>query len=259
MFAATLSERAAVLRRRPLLVGEVAIAAVLFVLYDHIRGLAPTRRGAALANADDIVGLERALHLDMEMPFNVWVSAHHTLALASSWYYQLLHLGLTAVVLVLCYWRRPDLYRSARNALVVICALGLLAFWLYPVAPPRLIPGTGFIDTAVATGVASPTSSTTTPDPYAAMPSLHIAWAVWAGIVALLMAQRLAFRLLWASYPLVTALVVVGTGNHYLLDVAAGGALALSALAVTRNAGCHSAQVPGEMVRCASLAGARDG
>ena len=73
---------------------------------------------------------------------------HHNLAIATSSYYQLAHLTVTLVVLCLVYIRRPAVYRAARNALILINVIGLVVFWLYPVAPPRLLPGSGFIDVA---------------------------------------------------------------------------------------------------------------
>jgi hypothetical protein len=212
---------------RPMLLGELAIISVLVFAYDHIRDLADAQRSASVASARRIMDLEQLLHIDVELPVNLWVSAHSWLAEISSWYYQVAHLSITMLVLGWCYWQRPDTYRPARNALVLINLIGLVIFWLVPVAPPRLLPGAGFIDTTIVAGVANAAGSAA--NPYAAMPSLHLAWASWTAIVAILVTRQLWLRVLWLSYPLITTAVVVGTGNHYVLDVIAGIAVTVVA------------------------------
>ena len=215
--------------RRPLFIGELLIVFVLVFAYDRIRDLATSHPRESLANARDLLRWERWAHIDIELPFNAWLSGHHSLADFASWYYQLAHLTVTLLVLLACYGLRPDAYRPARNALLAINAIGLAVFWVYPVAPPRLLPGGGFVDTAVVTGAASASAAS---NPYAAMPSLHIAWAVWTALVALLVVRGRYPRVIWAAYPMLTTVVVIATANHYVLDVVAGFAVALVAVVV---------------------------
>jgi membrane-associated phospholipid phosphatase len=165
---------------------------------------------------------------------NRWLVGHHTLLLITSWWYQLAHLTVTLVVLGLCYLRRPDAYRGARNALVVTNVVGLVVFYLYPVMPPRLLPGGGYVDTVAAAGFGSSHTGPVPADQYAAMPSLHLAWAVWTASVGMLLLARHRARLLWLLYPVVTATAVVVTANHYVLDVVAGVAVAVVALLASR-------------------------
>ncbi len=213
--------------RRPLFIGELLIVVLLVFAYDRIRDLATTRPHQSVVNGRDLLSWERFAHIDIERPFNAWLSGHNSVAELASWYYQLAHLTVTLLVLLGCYALRPDAYRSARNALLAINAIGLAVFWLYPVAPPRLLPGAGFVDTAVVTGAASASAAS---NPYAAMPSLHIAWAIWTGLVALLVVRGRYPRAIWAVYPLLTTVVVIATANHYVLDVAAGLAVAMVAV-----------------------------
>ncbi len=213
---------------RPALLGELAVVFGLVIAYDHIRNLAQSRPLPSAADGARVLDLERLLHLDIERWLNLWLSRHETLAVVASWYYQLLHLSVTMTVLLACYICRPDVYRAARNALVSISVIGLMIFWVFPVAPPRLLPGGGYIDTAVATGVVGlvdPASA----NPYAAMPSLHLAWAVWSAMFAAVLIRRRSVRLFLYAYPVVTTIVVMATANHYLLDAVAGAALALIA------------------------------
>lgn len=216
--------------RRAALSGELAIVAVLVLLYDRIRGLADVRRSVSIHNGMQLLGLEHHLGIDMELPANLWLAAHRQLADVTSWYYQLAHLSVTLVVLVVCYLRRSAIYRSARTALIFINVVGLGVYWAYPVAPPRLLPGRPFVDVTKVTGIAA-ASSTSAPNPYAAMPSLHAAWAIWVAVITLVSATAWWVRLLGLLYPLATVAVIVSTGNHYLLDAVAGAVLAVVATA----------------------------
>jgi hypothetical protein len=219
--------------RRPVLAGELVVVAVLVFCYDRICGLATAHQTVAVRNGEHVLGLEQRLHLDFELAINLWLAAHRHLAWLASWYYQLAHLTVTLLVLLACYWWRPKVYRSARNALVAINTLALIVFWTFPVAPPRLLPGTEYVDITQTTGAAA-AAATSAPDPYAAMPSLHTAWAVWVAIVGWALVRRWWTRALVAAYPAVTVAVIVTTGNHYLLDAVAGGLLAAMATLATR-------------------------
>lgn len=222
----------AVWARRAALPGELVIVAILVFAYDRIRDVAHVRRSLSLHDGNQLLALERHLGINRELPINLWLAAHHTLANLASWYYQLAHLTVTLLVLVVVYVRWPDIYRAARNTLVLINVIGLIVFWVYPVAPPRLLPGRAFIDVTEQTGVAGATN-TAAPDPYAAMPSLHTAWAVWVAVVGLLLVRAWWLRLLCVVHPVLTVAVIVSTGNHYLLDAVAGAAVALVAAAAT--------------------------
>jgi PAP2 superfamily len=213
---------------RPALLGELAVVFVLVVAYDRIRDVAQARPAVSAIDGARVLDAERVLHLDMERWLNLWVSSHENLAVVASWYYQLLHLSVSMAVLLACYVCRPDIYRAARNALVSINLIALMIFWVFPVAPPRLLAGGGYIDTAVATGVGGLVDSASA-NPYAAMPSLHLAWAVWSVMFAAAIIRRRSLRLLLYAYPVVTTVVVMATANHYLLDALAGAALALTA------------------------------
>ena len=220
--------------RRPALLGELIVVVVLVKVYDQVRRLEVARARPALHNANDVLAIERWLHLDLELSGNRWLIGHHTLLLIASWWYQLAHLTVTLVVLGWCYLRRPDAYREARNALVLTNVIGLVVFYLYPVMPPRLLPGAGYVDAVAAAGFGSSHTGPVPADQYAAMPSLHLAWAVWTASVGMLLLARYRVRLLWLLYPLLTAAAVVVTANHYVLDVVAGVAVAVVALLASR-------------------------
>jgi hypothetical protein len=220
---------------RPRLVGELAVVALLVFAYDRVRARAAPRRDVALAHGEAVLHAEQRLHLDWEHTANAWLGAHATLREAAAWWYQLAHLTLSLTVLAWCWLAAPAVYRLARNTLVLTNVVGLIVFAVCPVAPPRLLPGAGFTDSnAVALGtgpVAHPP-----PDQYAAMPSLHLAWATWVALTVWAISAHTrrwrGLRPIGVLHPLITAAVVVASANHYVLDLVAGVALALAARGV---------------------------
>jgi hypothetical protein len=147
--------------------------------------------------------------------------------------YASLHYVITPSVLVWLWLRRPSQYRMARTWLMLSTLVGLVGFTLLPTAPPRLLPGAhSFIDTmaqygswgwwGTGTDASAPHGFGGLTNQYAAMPSLHVGWSLWCGINLFRYGRHRVVRALGLLYPMVTVLVVMGTGNHYLLDAAAG-------------------------------------
>jgi hypothetical protein len=209
-------------------------------LYDAISNLAPLRLHAALGNAWAVLHLEQTLHLDPERSLNRWLAARPTLGLLLSDYYDNAHFIVTLVLLVWLWWRRAELYRPLRNSLVLVNVLGFLVFWLYPVAPPRMLSSYGFTDVVAARhafGDWHAGALASHANQLAAMPSLHIAWAAWCALALWQISRRRWVRVLAVLYPCLTAFAVLATGNHFLLDIVAGlAALALAVLAVAAPA-----------------------
>jgi hypothetical protein len=219
-------------KRSPLWVEALVIGWLCWV-YDAVSNLAPLRLHAALAHGMGALRLERALHLDPELALNHWLAAHHTLGLIASDYYDNAHFVVTLGLLGWLWYRRPDVYRPLRSVLVLINVLGFVVFWLYPMAPPRMLVGVGFQDIVATThafGSWHTGALASDANQLAAMPSLHLAWAVWCTLVLWRLSQRRSVRILAVLYPCLTAVVVLATGNHYLTDVLAG--VATTALAV---------------------------
>jgi hypothetical protein len=221
---------AALARTRPHLLGELLVVLVLLRVYDVARAHAEVRRVAALTHGQAILTLEGWLHLDVEKAANLWVTSQRTLSLVASDLYQFAHVTVTLSVLAFCWLRRPELYRSVRNALVLVNVSGLTVFLLMPVAPPRLLPGGGYVDAVALAGFGTSHGGPVAADQFGALPSLHLAWAVWSTVVVMWMLPRTRWRWLCWAYPALVTTVVVVTGNHYLLDAVAGTAVALAAL-----------------------------
>jgi hypothetical protein len=210
------------------LLGELVIVVALLVVYDRVRSLAAVRSVAAEVHGWAILHLESKLHLRIEPSVNSWLTEHGFLRELSVDYYQYMHVSVALGVLVACYLLRPAAYRSARNALVLTNLVGLVVFAFYPAAPPRLLPGAGFVDSVAQAGFGT-SHGISHADLYGALPSLHLAWATWVAITGFTLTRRRAGRMLFVAYPMCTAFVVVATANHYVLDVLSGVVLGIAA------------------------------
>jgi hypothetical protein len=213
---------------------ELLVAAWLLWIYDQINDLAPLRRLEALHNAANVLAFERSINLSPELSLDHWVVSHATLGLVFSYYYVSAHFFVTFGLLAYMWWKRPAIYRPMRTQLVLINVIGLIVFWRFPVAPPRMLISDGFRDIIAMTRAVGDFHTgglAKDADQYAAMPSLHIAWAAWSSLVAWRLFTSRAIRVLAVLYPFMTAFVVLATGNHFLLDVFAGAAtMALAVL-----------------------------
>jgi membrane-associated phospholipid phosphatase len=202
---------------------ELLVVAWLAWVYDTVNDLAPLREKLALAHGREILGFERSLHIAPELALNRWLVAHQTLGTLLSYYYDNAHFIVTFGLLCWLWWKRADLYRPLRSTLVAINVIGLIVFWLYPVAPPRMLDGfTDVIASSHTLGSWHTGSLAADANQFAAMPSLHIAWAAWCGLVLWRLSPRRWVRTLALLYPSLTAFAVIATGNHYVLDLLGG-------------------------------------
>lgn len=212
--------------------GEALTIAWLCWVYDLITNAAPLRLHAALAHGSDLLSAERTVGIAPERTLDRWLAGHHTLGLIVSDYYDNAHFIVTLGLLGFLWWKRADIYRPLRNALVAVNLVGFAVFWLFPVAPPRMLPG--FVDVVASTGAIGSWHNgalASAANELAAMPSLHMAWAAWCVLAVWRMTPRRWPRGLAAGHAALTAMAVLATGNHYVLDLAGGlAALALAVL-----------------------------
>jgi PAP2 superfamily len=218
-------------RRSPLWI-EVLVIIWLCWLYDAVNNLSPLRLHAALAHAGSLLHFENVWHLNPELTLNAWAAAHRAIALPMADFYDSAHFVVTLGVVALLWWRCPDLYRPLRNSLVLINVIGFVVFWAYPLAPPRMMAGTGFVDVVAVThawGSWRSSAVASQANELAAMPSLHVAWACWTTLALWRILRGKRWRVLAVAYPVMTAVVVMATANHFLLDVVAGVATVFAA------------------------------
>lgn len=208
---------------------ELTLLACLYVAYTLSRVLAANDVTEARERARRLLDVEQMVHIDVESWLNLNTTDVAWLAVTMDYWYTVLHYTVTPAVLVWLYLRRRHQYPLARNALVITSGLGLLGYLSSPTAPPRLMGGSSYVDTLAryaqlgwwSDHASAPAGLGGLTNELAAMPSLHVGWAVW---VAWVLGSRFRGRgrLLLSLYPLGTALTVVCTGNHWVLDCAIG-------------------------------------
>ncbi|GAA3489802.1 phosphatase PAP2 family protein [Streptomyces cremeus] len=216
--------------RRPRIWFEVLLLLVSYWIYSMIRNAVPEQKAKALANADWIWKVENELGIAVEKTINHAVDSVTWLVVGMNYYYATLHFLVTIGVLVWLYRWQPGRYAAARTILFATTGVALVGYYLYPLAPPRLMNGGGFVDTvlvhhtwgSMASGDLKHMSNQ-----YAAMPSMHIGWSTWCGLTIFFLASVPWVRVLGLLYPTLTLVVIVATANHFWLD-AVGGLLCLS-------------------------------
>jgi hypothetical protein len=214
---------------------EIVVVVVLFLSYKLGRVLVEGHVGTAMTNGQNVWDFERLVHLPSESALQASLLGHIWWVRAANCFYAYVHFPATAATLIWLYLKRPAVYLWFRRTLASLTALALVIHALFPLAPPRMLAAAGLVDTGHVYGPSvygSPTSDTLS-NQYAAMPSLHVGWALTVAI-ALIAATRSRWRWLWLAHPVLTLLVVVVTGNHYWVDAAAAvGLLALVLAVVT--------------------------
>jgi hypothetical protein len=202
----------------------VLLGLALFALYVVVRALeSPARRAAAEHHGRDLLAVERHLHIDLERWLNHGLAPHHVLSTLADYEYAWTYI-LSALALLTWVWvRRPDLWRPTRDSFVVLNLIAIATFALYPTAPPRMLADEGFVDTVRRGATVGSWGSglVDTANQLAAMPSLHIGWALWVSAVLARITARRSVQVLSAVHVLLTAYVVMATANHYLLDALA--------------------------------------
>ena len=218
-------------------IAEVAAVAAFYLTYSVVRnafGSAAVDPGVALRNAQWLIEAERSVGLFFEPALQRLVIDNTTLIWLSNVFYGSFHFVVTAVVLAWLFIRHPSDYRRGRNSLAVTTGLAILGFSLFPVMPPRLLGDCGplggcssprLVDTIAEVGglwsfdsgvVASMSNQ------YAAVPSLHIAWALWCALVVHPRVRSSVLRAMAVLYPIVTLVTTMITANHFWLDAAVG-------------------------------------
>nr|WP_079082980.1 bifunctional glycosyltransferase 87/phosphatase PAP2 family protein [Streptomyces antibioticus] len=221
---------------RPNLLLELLLIRVTYAAYQKVRlaatgGTNSEGRARAEEHGQQILDIERWLHIDIEHWANHAVVQVDWLRNFFDFYYTSFHFVVPLTVLGVLYWRRPADYRWARASLGFATLLALVGFWLYPLAPPRLMPSLGVIDTVHGVqDFSKPDYGTLTAltNQYAAMPSLHFGWSLWCGVVIAIVAPKWWLKPLGLLHPFFTVTAIVATGNHWVLD-AVGGAVVVSA------------------------------
>ncbi|MGW3090550.1 phosphatase PAP2 family protein [Streptomyces sp. NPDC001108] len=211
--------------RRPRVWFEILLVAASYWLYSLVRNAVPEQRAEALRNADRIWSAERRLGIAVEQSVNHAVNSVTWLIVSMNYYYATLHFVVTVCVLVWLFHRHPGRYAAARLTLFAATGAALLGYYLYPLAPPRLMAGGHFVDTVLVHhtwGSMASGNFKNMSNQYAAMPSMHIGWSLWCGLTVFALVSAPWARILALLYPALTLAVIVSTANHFWLDALGG-------------------------------------
>ncbi|MBD3944089.1 phosphatase PAP2 family protein [Nocardioides ganghwensis] len=227
------------LRRAPGLRGvlvEVGVVGAALLVNLLARRLTLDDFDVAVAHAHSLLSLQESLHLDWEHAAQDSVEAVPWLATVASWFYVWGYLPVVALALVVLFVRRPRDYAFLRNALLAGGIVGLPAYVLWPLAPPRLTD-LGYTDTISTSAVDAAARPVGIANEIAAMPSFHVGYLVVVCAVVWQLSRSLLLRTWCVLHPLVMCWVVLATANHWVLDLPAGVLLAVVGLGAARWVG----------------------
>ena len=206
---------------------QIVLFCGAYYVYRIVRGIVDDRVATAFANAREIVSIERGLHLFVEPDIQRFARAHEWLIDASSWMYVNSHFVVTTVTLAWIYLRRNERFYFVRNMFMVAMGLALVGYTVFPTAPPRFFPEWGFQDSVSNfVGVTHESGINALFNPYAAVPSMHVCFALMIGIPLSRLVRNRVGRAFWRVYPLLVVFVIVATGNHFLSDAFLGACTA---------------------------------
>lgn len=216
--------------RRMTFLREVEIVLAAYFTYFAVRGATEGAASTAVANAHRIEDFEKAFGIFIEPDLQDTIVDHSLLVDAANLVYIWGHWPVISVVALWLFTRRQPTYLLFRNAFLISGAIGLVWFWLFPVAPPRLAE-LGLVDTVVERSnfyrVLQPPQLT---NQFAAFPSLHFGWNLLMGLALYWYTTNRAVRAFGLLLPAAMFVAIVLTANHYIIDGVAGGAIALFGL-----------------------------
>jgi hypothetical protein len=205
---------------------QLSLFAAAYFAYRLARGVAEGDANAAFAHARDLISLERGMHLFVEPSIQAWASGSHFVMVLASWLYVNAQTSVTIGALLYLYVRHNRSFYFVRNMFMIAMLIALVGYVVFPTAPPRFMPEWGFMDsvsdlTNVRLSHASG-SMTALFNPYAAVPSMHVAFALMIGWPLVRLVRSPVARVLWVVYPFLMTFVIVVTANHFILDALLG-------------------------------------
>jgi hypothetical protein len=208
--------------------GELLAAGIFYGVYTFIRNLHHGSPAEAFRHARDLMDLQRTLGINHEQVVQAWALGWRTGIIAANYFYGSLHFIVTVGVMIYLYRKWTDDYPLWRNTLGFATGLALIGFAFFPLAPPRMFPHLGFVDTlahdpafwSFNSGAVNKISNQ-----FAAMPSVHCAWAGWCACALVPRLRHMWAKVIAVIYPITTVTVIVITANHYFLDAVGGFAV----------------------------------
>jgi membrane-associated phospholipid phosphatase len=224
----------------PDLARQVSLFGLAYLLYRLVEGAADHSSALAYAHATEVISLEQSLHVFIEPTVQSWASGSHVLMVIATYIYINAQTTILIALLLYFYLAHNRHYYFVRNTLFVAMAIGLMGYLVFPTMPPRFLGNWGFVDTISNVTGTSPKGGVAGEffNPYAAVPSMHVAFALIFGLTLVRLSRSWLLRAWWAAWPLLIAFVTVITANHFLVDAVLGaltaGAAAVVALRLAR-------------------------
>ncbi len=215
-------------------VHEAVIVVASFLIYFAVRGMVVDRAGQAMVNAFNLIALEQQLGIYWELQMQSWILDSYPAIKAMNWVYFWGHMPLVIVFAVwLWVWHRQA-YTLVRNAFLASGAIAVVIYATFPVAPPRLVPFAGFVDTMALFDRVGYNAQEVSAfvNPFAAVPSLHFGWSLLLGAVIAKVASNPLMRAAGVLWPVAMFFSVVMTGNHFILDAVAGGIVSFAGFGI---------------------------
>ncbi|HWX45329.1 MAG TPA: phosphatase PAP2 family protein [Solirubrobacteraceae bacterium] len=210
---------------------QVLLFGTAYLCYGLVRGMVEGSATAAFQHARELIQMERTLHLFVEPSVQAWASSSRLMMDVSAWLYVNAQTTVTVGALIYLYLRHNRSFYFVRNMFMIAMAIALVGYVVFPTAPPRFMPEWGFFDSVSAfTGMhlagvhvlhANPATSALL-NLYAAVPSMHVAFALMIGWTLARLVRWRVLRVLWLLYPLLMTFVIVATANHFILDALLG-------------------------------------
>ncbi|HUB76997.1 MAG TPA: phosphatase PAP2 family protein [Solirubrobacteraceae bacterium] len=213
---------------------QVGLFGFAYLVYRLVEGAANHSSALASAHATEIISLEQSLHVFAEQSIQSWASGSHVLMVVATYVYVNAQTTILIALLLYFYLAHNRHYYFVRNTLFVAMAIGLTGYLLFPTMPPRFMSNWGFVDTVSSVTGTSPMHGTAQEffNPYAAVPSMHVAFALIFGLTLVRLSRSWAARAWWACWPLLITFVTVITANHFFLDAVLGALTAAIAAGV---------------------------
>ena len=219
------------------IIKEISILTILYEIYALSRGSLATKTTAACQHALDIIDLEKAIGIFVELDIQDFFLGSSVGPDIANTLYTFFYYPVLIMFGIWAYWRHRPKFKILRTTFVISAALAFVVFALYPVAPPRFFDGAadsircgidlGFVDTLPVYWDANDNTAQHFYNPYAAMPSLHQGWTLMVGMGIIWMTKAWWGRLIGATIPVAMFLGITSTGNHFILD-AVGGIIAIA-------------------------------
>ena len=215
---------------------QLAILVGVDLAYELVRGIADTERAVAIAHGAQVIEFEQSTHTFFEPSLQAFFLPAHWLIDVANQLYLNAQFSIAFGFLIWLYLFRNESYYFVRNMFVVSMGLALIGYAVFPTAPPRMFPDHGFLDTITDFSNINHDSAIAKIfiNPYAAVPSMHCAFALMIGGTGFMVCRHWYTRAFWAFCPPLIAWVVIVTANHYWVDAALGWMVAISAALIAQ-------------------------